>query len=185
MTDETYDTSTVQMVAIDTYDAGTYAYGELADTASSTLIGRYIQDIQCWADKTDTTTGNIKAVLRDSSNAVIHTFWTFAANSLPGSPTWTANTSTVSTHRIVEGDYFAFETDTSASKARVGRNNASSGTAEQFDTTNSSGCYYDATPSPFLATNVRDVWFKMTYSTSVPSSGGTRLPPPPIVLGGL
>jgi len=163
MTSEQYPadpTSNYTAIDLDGYSSGTYGMGETATTADSSLIGRYISDLQFYMQNVEPIgSGNIKATVKNSSNVILHTFWTVANSTLSTDAQWTANTSESYASPIAEGDYLAVEVTTSSAIPRAFRN--SGGTA--YDGTDSNGLTF----LPITA-RTQDTFFKMTYSDDPP-----------------
>lgn len=178
MTDETYDGNSFAQstwFGLDTYTTGgTYAYGERAANTGSTLIGRFIQDIQFYTKRgSGTGSGTVSAVMRDDSNTLLHTFWTALATTISETPAWTSNTTSAYNTAMAEGDYFALESTANNDPiVYAGRNDST--TTDRFDTNISNATAY----LPYDSDSEKDCYFKMTYTTSAPTSGATFMPPP-------
>ena len=141
---------------------------------SSVLYGKSINDFQAYA-KDNSSTGNVKAVLINSSGSIIHTFWTAVASSVfTSGGSWSNETSTPYAGTVAVGDCFALQMD-SGSTNGIG---AAYSTSDVFDGVNTVWGELSSWSASSITTNTgQDYCFKITDASSPPSTG-TLLPPP-------
>ena len=161
--------------------------GEMVVTISSLLYDTPITDAQFYLYNPSGATGTVTCALRRQDGTLVHTFWTKDISTLPTTAgTLTSETSSPYTSNTAVGDVIAISTDsTTAIKCQI-----QLGT-RPFDGTNTAWALNNAPPPnndfndyPYGA-YFGDCGFQITIPSPPPASTGTRLPPPPIVLGGL
>ena len=144
----------------------------------SVLIGEEIQTVE-FSLKTGsgTVSRDITFTVRNSSGVLLHTFGTFPGSSVTGSFTMIgANTPTSYVTGLADSDILCAEM--SADNTNYLHQDRSS--SDEY----SDGRYVD-NPASSPSTKTFDAVFRVTYGAPEPVPSGTRLPPPPIVLGGL
>ena len=158
----------------------TRGMGEYVVNTSSTLYGKTLTDVQFNIKKA--TGGDAPAageVVRarhyNSSNTLIHTYWTKDATTLPTSFAWTSETTLSGDTAYAVGDYFVCEfteTDGTSPTGQVKINRKANGSGTKWDSTNSGfiNTYFSA--SNYTDTN-RDIQFKITLSDSSAVKLGT------------
>ncbi|MBC8435868.1 MAG: hypothetical protein H8D84_02660 [Proteobacteria bacterium] len=152
----------------------TRGMGEYVVNTSSTLYGKTLTDVQFNIKKaTGGDTPAVGEVVRarhyNSSNTLIHTYWTKDATTLPTSFAWTSETTLSGDTAYAVGDYFVCEfteTDGTSPTGFVKINRKANGSGTKWDSTNSGfiNTYFSA--SNWTDTN-RDIQFKITLSDSI------------------
>ena len=158
----------------------TRGMGEYVVNTSSTLYGKTLTDVQFNIKKaTGGDTPAVGEVVRarhyNSSNTLIHTYWTKDATTLPTSFAWTSETTLSGDTAYAVGDYFVCEfteTDGTSPTGFVKINRKANGSGTKWDSTNSGfiNTYFSA--SNWTDTN-RDIQFKITLSDSSAVKLGT------------